>query len=118
MKSAKQINKEIFGFIKKCQQVEGMSFDEAIELWFDLAPLRGGEILERGSSFDDDHEQEPSALPLSEPSALLTVDEVCDYLGISRSTLYRQDIPGRCKVGGQVRYVKADVDRWLNANSR
>lgn len=44
---------------------------------------------------------------------LLTIPEVCRYLGISRATVYRLDLPGRLKIGNQVRYHKASIDRWI-----
>ena len=121
-KSAKQIHKEMFGFIEKSMKIDGLSFEEAMESWFDLAPLRGGNVVDRGSSGDDDFEDESAGssscgLPLAEPSDLLTVDEVCEYLGISRATLYRHDVPGKCKIGGQVRYVKNEVEAWYRKQS-
>ncbi len=44
---------------------------------------------------------------------LLTIPELCDYLGISRATLYRLDLPGRIKIGNQVRFHKPTIDRWI-----
>ena len=46
----------------------------------------------------------------------LTIDEVSEYLGIKKSSLYskveRQEIP-YYKVGRLVRFKKSDVDLWM-----
>lgn len=104
---------EMYEFIEKCQKRQGMTFMQAFDLWLDLAPLRGCRVIARDVSDDDCN---TSNLPLMTPSDLLTVDEVCTYLGMSRATLYRHDLPGKCKVGGKVRYVKTLVDEWLASN--
>jgi excisionase family DNA binding protein len=50
---------------------------------------------------------------------LLTVDEVCDYLKISRSALYglrRHGMaPPAIKIGRQLRFRRVDLDEWINA---
>lgn len=52
---------------------------------------------------------------------VLTVAELCYALGISRTTLYRiekvQPLPGRVVIGGQVRYVRSEIERWLAEQS-
>ena len=73
-------------------------------------------LLEQGpdyppaSAFGD--EAGPTVVPL-----LLTVTEVCALLKISRSTLIRLEnagtLPGRVKLGGQVRYHREVVEKWL-----
>ncbi len=44
---------------------------------------------------------------------LMTIPEVCDYLAISRATLYRLDLPGRLKIGGQVRFHRPTIEHWV-----
>jgi excisionase family DNA binding protein len=48
---------------------------------------------------------------------LLTVFDVCKMLNISRSTLLRLEkagtLLGRIKLGGQVRYVRSEIDKWV-----
>lgn len=68
----------------------------------------------------------PSAVkaPKPEKSAfgfaplVLTVAEVCHLLNISRTTLYRleksQPLPGRVKIGGQIRYSRTAIEKWLD----
>jgi predicted DNA-binding transcriptional regulator AlpA len=45
-----------------------------------------------------------------------TVKDIAAILRVSRATVDRlgDKIPGRKKVGGQVRYVKSIVDSWWN----
>jgi excisionase family DNA binding protein len=51
------------------------------------------------------------------PPLLLNVSEVCALLGVSRSTFFRMkkadEIPGCVSVGGQVRYRREDLERWV-----
>ena len=50
------------------------------------------------------------------PSGIMTIDELSDYLRISRSTLYKLaqegEVPCR-KVGRHWRFHKQAIDRWL-----
>ncbi len=51
-----------------------------------------------------------------EPGDVLTIDELSDYLRISRSTLYKLAQEGRIprqKVGRHWRFRKETIDRWL-----
>ena len=51
-----------------------------------------------------------------EPGDILTIDELADYLRISRSTLYKLAQEGRVpcqKVGRHWRFRKQAIDRWL-----
>ena len=51
-----------------------------------------------------------------EPGDILTIDELSDYLRISRSTLYKLAQEGRVpcqKVGRHWRFRKETIDRWL-----
>ena len=53
-----------------------------------------------------------------EPGDILTIDELADYLRISRSTLYKLAQEGRVpcqKVGRHWRFRKQAIDRWLGA---
>jgi len=61
-----------------------------------------------------------AALPPEEPAPLLvTVPQLCQLLNVSRSTLYRMEqagvLPGRVKLGGQVRYHLETVQDWLRS---
>lgn len=51
-----------------------------------------------------------------EPGAILTIEELAEYLKISKSTLYKlaqeRRIPGQ-KVGRHWRFRKDVIDRWL-----
>jgi len=51
-----------------------------------------------------------------EQTDVLTIDELAQYLKVSKSTLYKlcQDgrVPGQ-KVGRHWRFRKATIDRWL-----
>ena len=53
---------------------------------------------------------------VEEPGDVLTIDELADYLRISRSTLYKLAQEGRVpcqKVGRHWRFRKEAIDRWL-----
>ena len=47
---------------------------------------------------------------------IMTIDEVAEYLKLKLKTAYtlvaRGDIPG-FKVGGQWRFRKSEIDRWI-----
>jgi excisionase family DNA binding protein len=54
---------------------------------------------------------------MAEPQdTVLTIEELADYLKLSKSTLYhlarRGDFPGQ-KVGRHWRFHKAAIDKWL-----
>jgi len=52
----------------------------------------------------------------SKPHAVLTIDELAEYLKIAKSTLYKLAQEGRIpgqKVGKHWRFSKAAIDRWL-----
>ena len=53
------------------------------------------------------------------PSEIMSLDELADYLKVSKSTLYKLvqqgGIPGQ-KVGKQWRFHKSAVDDWLRSN--
>lgn len=52
---------------------------------------------------------------------VFTVDELADYLKVSKSTLYKQlafgKVPGQ-KIGKHWRFRKAAIDRWLAESPR
>ncbi len=51
-------------------------------------------------------------------STLLTVDEVSEYLGVPKATIYSWSSrglgPRRYKVGKYLRYRRSDVDAWVD----
>ena len=50
------------------------------------------------------------------PGGVMTIDELSDYLRISRSTLYKLAQEGKVpckKVGRHWRFRKEAIDRWL-----
>ena len=53
-----------------------------------------------------------------DPDTLATPSEVCAYLRVSRSTLDRLvksgERLGQVKIGGQVRYRRKDLRKWLD----
>ena len=55
-------------------------------------------------------------MPADRGSSVLTIDELAEYLKISKSTLYKLaqegSIPGQ-KVGKHWRFPKDAVDQWL-----
>jgi excisionase family DNA binding protein len=52
---------------------------------------------------------------------VFTIDELAEYLKVSKSTLYKLaqagKVPGQ-KVGKHWRFRRATIDQWLDANSR
>jgi excisionase family DNA binding protein len=55
-----------------------------------------------------------------QPDAVMTIDELADYLKISKSTLYhlvrRGEVPGT-KIGRHWRFKREAIDRWLEYGS-
>ena len=55
----------------------------------------------------------------SESDKALTTEEACDFLSISRQTLYKlvkaKKIPGR-KVGDNYRFLKSDLVRYFKTD--
>jgi len=52
----------------------------------------------------------------TKPGAILTVDEISDYLKIPRSTIYKLVREGKIpaqKIGRHWRFRKEAIDRWL-----
>ncbi len=51
-------------------------------------------------------------------STLLTADEVSEYLGVPKATIYSWSSrglgPRRYKVGKYLRYRRSDVDAWVD----
>lgn len=56
-----------------------------------------------------------------QPDAVMTIDELADYLKISKSTLYhlvrRGEVPGT-KIGRHWRFRREVIDRWLDATGK
>jgi excisionase family DNA binding protein len=53
---------------------------------------------------------------------LWTVDDVADYLGVPKQTLYQWRTrgygPAGCRVGKHVRYLRVDVEAWVEAQKQ
>ena len=52
-------------------------------------------------------------------SALMTIAEVSSLLRVSRNTLHRWSKSGYLqpiKIGGRVRYLKSDIENFINAS--
>jgi len=57
----------------------------------------------------------------NEQSDVFTIDELAQYLKVSKSTLYKLAQNGRVpgqKVGKHWRFRKATIDRWLEERER
>lgn len=56
-----------------------------------------------------------------QPDPLLTLDQVAQWLGKPKNTLYawhsRGKGPRAIRVGNTLRYRRSDVERWLDAHS-
>jgi len=55
------------------------------------------------------------------PDPVMTIDELADYLKISKSTLYhlvrRGEVPGT-KIGRHWRFKREAIERWLETSER
>jgi excisionase family DNA binding protein len=54
---------------------------------------------------------------MAEDERLWTIAEVARYLGVPQSSIYKMTAKGvipHVKLGGRVRFRRADVDRWLD----
>jgi excisionase family DNA binding protein len=69
----------------------------------------------------DGSPEECASSPTKEDTALdnarlMSVTELAEYLGVKPAWLYNNhrtlNIPGR-KIGGHLRFRRADVDRWI-----
>ncbi|MFC1589956.1 helix-turn-helix domain-containing protein [Candidatus Omnitrophota bacterium] len=50
-----------------------------------------------------------------------TINEVCKYLRIPKSTIYKLSMSKRIpcfKVGRQLRFKKASIDRWISKQEK
>ena len=50
---------------------------------------------------------------------LMTLEEVANYLSLSKDTIYRMANTGKIpasKAGSQWRFRRGDVERWLDSN--
>lgn len=51
---------------------------------------------------------------------LITPDELMEYLGLSKPTLYRlvsERIIPFCKIGGSLRFRKIDIEKYIEKSS-
>ena len=54
----------------------------------------------------------------SDPSSVMTVKEVADYLRVNQRTVYRLAVDKRLpafKVGATWRFRRAEIDAWISA---
>lgn len=55
------------------------------------------------------------------PTTLLRTQQVCEYLGVCRQTLYqmrkRGEFPAPVKVGAQLRWRVSDLEAWTEAQA-
>ncbi|SLJ86900.1 helix-turn-helix transcriptional regulator [Novosphingobium mathurense] len=62
--------------------------------------------------------QQPASLPIA-ASSVLTTKEAANYLKLGKPTLDRFRVTGEgpkfAKLGGAVRYRRADLDAWLES---
>lgn len=63
---------------------------------------------------------QPAVMTLDDLPELATIAQMCDFTGLTRSTFARWAMDGKgprvTKLGAAVRYRKADVIEWLDAN--
>lgn len=56
----------------------------------------------------------------SDPSSIMTIKEVSDYLKVTERTIYRlaagKQIPA-FKVGGSWRFSRSEIDQWIKSQS-
>ncbi len=56
-----------------------------------------------------------------QPDPLLTIDQVAEWLGKPKATLYawhsREKGPRAIRVGNTLRYRRSEVERWLDAQT-
>lgn len=58
---------------------------------------------------------------IADPPQVMTVDQVCRYLQLSRAKVYRLAGDGELpavKIGDQWRFFRPEIDRWLIDRSR
>lgn len=74
----------------------------------------------------DDHADEPRRIPQSTSATmpydpLLTIEQVSEWLGVPKGTLYqwrsRKQGPRAIKVGGGLRYRRNEVDAYLDQHT-
>ncbi len=85
-------------------------------------PATNGLTTQRRTHLADDQRERPDAVVRTESDTLpllLSVDELADYLGLSKMAVYGMNhdgtAPPRIRVGRQVRYRLPDVRAWLEA---
>jgi excisionase family DNA binding protein len=48
---------------------------------------------------------------------ILTIEEAAAFLKVTKRTLYRHGEIPRVKVGGQLRFIQEDLERWVRMQS-
>jgi excisionase family DNA binding protein len=48
---------------------------------------------------------------------ILTIDEAAAFLKVKKRTVYRHPEIPRVKVGGQLRFIQEDLERWLRSQA-
>jgi predicted DNA-binding transcriptional regulator AlpA len=73
------------------------------------------------SSVIQHHEVTPMAEDANLRRGVFTVNELCDFLQVSRSTITRMErdgsLPGRISISGSVRYHRDIIEKWLYEKS-
>jgi excisionase family DNA binding protein len=85
--------------------------------WLDEIPHPADEDL-RVEIPPGQHDDKMGVAPVSAVAPLLlTVSDLCALLNVSRMTVYRMEktgeLPGKVKLGGQVRYHREIIEKWL-----
>jgi excisionase family DNA binding protein len=69
----------------------------------------------------DKNHHKNSAPTSAASDSFLTLNEVCQYLKISKSTIYKLSEQGKipsAKIGKQLRFRKSSLDRWLSEKEK
>lgn len=87
------------------------------------APPVPMDVLVSEGAFAPDEPAEPLTLPVSAPAPLalapllLTTEQACALLGVSRAHFFRLKksglVPGCVNLGGLVRYRREDLESWV-----
>ena len=81
---------------------------------------------DRVSTVREERARDPRGIPQATSTTvlydrLLTIEEVSDWLGVPKGTLYqwrsRNQGPRAIKVGGALRYRRSEVDAYLDRNT-
>jgi predicted DNA-binding transcriptional regulator AlpA len=99
---------------KKAKLIRRQAKQVPVENWTEEVP-HPAEVVEVPPGQND---EKKGAAPVSDVAPLLlTVADVCSLLKFSRTALFRLeksgDLPGKVKLGGQVRYHREIIEKWL-----